>query len=98
MAIKRNKDKTANSWEGKEYSIKVNNAKFFNDNAISFSLTVNDVVVNGCWYRSGVKDGKEWEILSLPQYKGSDGKYYNVVFFPINSYKDQIINEIEGLL
>lgn len=93
MAITRNTENTNN------YNVSVTRAKWVND-SIAFDVVVNNVNVNGCWYRTGTKDGKEWEMLSLPQYKGNDGKYYNYAFFPINrdDLKKNIISQIKQKL
>lgn len=43
-----------------------------------FTLILNGVTINGCTVRE-TKD--EIPFISLPQYKGKDGNWYNVVYF-----------------
>lgn len=104
MALSRNTEKNTEkktTWTGNVVkNVKVVRAGWVTDNALAFNMIVNNMVqVNGCWYRTGTKDGKDYEIISLPQYKGNNGKYYNTVFFPISEeLKSDIINQIEALL
>ena len=48
-----------------------------NGQVIFFTLTLNGVSINNC----RVAEGKNGDFISLPQYKGNDGKYYSHVFF-----------------
>ena len=48
-----------------------------NGQVIFFTLTLNEVAINNC----RVAEGKNGDFISLPQYKGNDGKYYSHVFF-----------------
>lgn len=71
--------------------------------AISFNLKVNGVIINNCMYSSGTsKDGAPYEIVNLPQreYTDKDGKkqYSNVCYFPINTFKDKIIADLQEAL
>ena len=59
---------------------------------ISFDMIVNGVKINGCFYRDGEKDGKQYEFISLPSTKGKDGKYYPVCSFKIS---DELLKDIE---
>ena len=45
---------------------------------IFFTLILNGVTVNNC-HVTEQKDGRRW--ISLPSYKGSDGNWYNTVYF-----------------
>lgn len=57
------------------------------------TLTICDeITVYNCTVRT-TKEGKKF--LSLPQFKGSDGNYYNTVFITKGS---DTANEIEDLL
>lgn len=95
MAIKK---KTEQAETEVKYDVLVTRATWVNEN-ISFSLQVNGVVIHGCWYKViKNKDGEEIEIVNLPQYKGNDGKYYAIVYFPLKNYKQIIINQIQSLL
>lgn len=48
-----------------------------NGQVIFFTLTLNGVSINNC----RVAEGKNGDFISLPQYKGNDGKYYSHVYF-----------------
>lgn len=99
MAIKTNANVNANKTKKvddqpkKEYTFKVLKVRP-TDKAIGLDLEINGVVVSGCWYRCYTrKDGSEGSMVSLPQTKGADGKYYNIVFVPIST--DTVVNVIE---
>ena len=49
---------------------------------IACDIKINGVTVYGCYYKEGEKNGKDWALIDFPKYKGSDDKYYNVVWFP----------------
>lgn len=51
----------------------------------------DEITVYNCTVRS-TKDGKRF--LSLPQFKGSDGNYYNVVFIQKDSDTAKEIDEL----
>lgn len=56
------------------------------ENCYRFNLSINGVDIYGCQYVTYTgKDGKESDFISFPQYKGTDGNYYNVCYFPINA-------------
>lgn len=58
---------------------------------IFFSLTINGVTINNC----RIAEYKKKTFISLPSYKGSDDKYYNVVWFKFSpADQDTIINEV----
>lgn len=71
-----------------------------NEQVISFDVNVGDVTIYGMIYRSGIsQNDKEYELISFPARKGTDGKYYNHVWFPIsrelqNSIIEQISNKL----
>ncbi|MBR2679278.1 MAG: hypothetical protein IKE23_00680 [Exiguobacterium sp.] len=48
-----------------------------NGDVVFFSLTLNGVSINNV----RVAEGKNGDFISLPQYRGSDGKWYSTVFF-----------------
>lgn len=47
-----------------------------NGDLVFFTLEVNGVIIYNC----RVATGKNGDFISFPQYKGSDGKYYNNVY------------------
>lgn len=61
---------------GKVNSVKVANVRAWN-NVVFFSLILNGVIINNC----KVVEGQHGDFISLPSYKGSDGKYYSHVYF-----------------
>ena len=83
-----------------EYSAEVLKAKEVKDGKIIFDMEVNGIKIYGCWYNEyKTKDGKDGTMLSFPSYKGSDGNYYNYVWFPISTdLKANIIAQIEKLV
>jgi DNA-binding cell septation regulator SpoVG len=83
-----------------EYSVEVLKAKEVKDGKIIFDMEVNSIKIYGCWYNEyKTKDGKDGTMLSFPSYKGSDGNYYNYVWFPISTdLKNDIIAQIEKLV
>jgi hypothetical protein len=83
-----------------EYSVEVLKAKEVKDGKIIFDMEVFGIKIYGCWYNEyKTKDGKDGTMLSFPSYKGSDGNYYNYVWFPISTdLKNDIIAQIEKLV
>ena len=75
-------------------------AKEVKEGVVSFDMTINGITIYGCWYKECTgKDGKEYQIISFPQEKGADGKYYNKVWFPIsNELKEVIITMLQELV
>lgn len=47
-----------------------------NGDLVFFTLMINGVTIYNC----RVATGKNGDFISFPQYKGSDGKYYNNVY------------------
>lgn len=90
MAI--NKEKAP----AQEYKAEVKRVHDFSKDGktcISFDMIVNGIKINGCFYREGKNDaGKEYELISFPAEKGSDGKYYEKVYFPVS---DELLKDIE---
>lgn len=65
------------------YSVRVDRVQAVKENTFAFDMTVNGIKIFGCFYRQGIKDGKEWSMITFPSHKGNNGKYYNYVMFPI---------------
>lgn len=94
MAIKREKKNTKADAQGVEYKVSIKRAREF-DNGIALDLIVNGVNIYGCWYRTyedREKPGEEKSFIAFPSRKGSDGKYYQHAWFPID---DELLAEIE---
>lgn len=51
-----------------------------NGDLVFFTLTLNGVTIYNC----RVANGKNGDFVSFPQYKGSDGKYYNNVYVSLS--------------
>ena len=63
-----------------------------NGDLVFFTLVINGVTIYNC----RVATGKNGDFISFPQYKGSNGTYYNNVYVAISdedSYK--ILDEIQ---
>lgn len=81
------------------FEVEVTRAKEIKEGKIAFDMKVNGISVYNCWYVKGEKNGKEYEIINLPQYKGSNDKYYSYVWFPISrELKEDIISQLEKLI
>lgn len=82
------------------YSVKVIRAKEVKDGTAVFDMEVNGITIYGCWYREYTnKEGKDGVMISLPQYKGTDGNYYNHCFFPISKeLREEICTQVEQLV
>lgn len=51
-----------------------------NGDLVFFSLKLNGVIINNC----RIASGKNGDFVSFPQYKGSNGQYYNVVYVALS--------------
>lgn len=93
-----------NNEQVNKYEVKVTRAREIKKTekvqVISFDITVNFVTIYGMIYRSGVSSkGKDYELISFPARKGTDGTYYNHVWFGINKELEAVIkSEIEDIL
>lgn len=79
--------------ESKNYEVNVINARQTkNDSIVMVDLEVNGVKIYSCIFKEIVckKDGDKHKkgdicyVLNLPYEKGSDGKYYARVWFPVS--------------
>lgn len=70
------------------------------EGTVAFDMEVNGLKVYGCWYKEGTnKDGKEYQIINLPQEKGKDGEYYSIVWFPMSKeVHENIIDQLQKLV
>ena len=63
-----------------------------NGDIVFFTLVINGVTIYNC----RVATGKDGDFISLPQYKGSNDKYYNNVYVAIAAEdSDKIIAEVQ---
>lgn len=76
------------------YEVSVTRAKNLSKDGkttIAFDMEVNGIKIYSCIYREGIKDGKEWKLIDFPSVKGKDGKYYNMVWFPVSKELVEIV-------
>lgn len=66
-----------------------------NNGMIRFTLILNGVTINGCYLKEW-KDGRTTKtFIGMPSYKGSDGNYYNHVYFRFSPEdQDAIIDAV----
>ena len=82
------------------YTVKVVKAKEVKEGLVNFDMVVNGVSIYGCWYREYTnKQGEEGTMISLPSYKGTDGKYYNHAWIPVSKeLKENIEKQLVDML
>jgi hypothetical protein len=94
--------------EKKEYIVKVLAARETkNDAIVMVDIDVNGVKIYSCILKELTvkEDGKKYKkgdkcyVLNLPQEKGSDGKYYDRVWFPrSNDMIDSVVEQVSEML
>ena len=87
------KEKESKEKTERRYEVEVTKAHEFKSGDIGFDMVVNGINIYGCVYlnenpEKNIKD----PFISFPSRKGSDGKYYNHVYFKIT---DELFSEIE---
>lgn len=87
--------RTSNQTPATITSFDVSRVKMRSNNKVYFSLTLNDVTINGCT----VIEHANGDFISYPCYKGNDGKFYNFAYVRLSD-EDQkkIIAELERQL
>ena len=87
--------KNSEAQNGVVNEMKVSRARMIetkNGPVVFFTLELNGVAINNC----RVAEGKNGDFVSLPQYRGSDGKYYSHVFFRFSKEDEAaILAEVE---
>ena len=64
-----------------------------NGDLVFFTLVINGVTIYNC----RVASGKNGDFISFPQYKGSNGTYYNDAYVALsNEDSDKILAEIQS--
>ncbi len=97
MAVARKKNKETEN--AQVYNIEVSRAKELDSGDIALDLIVNGVSIYGVFYVTREVDGKETSFLSFPSRKGSDGKYYKYVYFPMDDKQlAQLEKDIEAAI
>ena len=94
--------------EKTNYDVKVIAARQTkNESIVMVDLNVNGVKIYSCILKEVVctkdteahKKGDVCTLLNLPQEKGTDGKYYDRVWFPIsNAMIDSVRKQVEEIL
>lgn len=94
MAVNRKKQQ-----ETIKYEVKVIRATECKSGDIALDLEVNGVTIYGCFYVTRQTANGEASFITFPSRKGSDGKYYKYVYFPISDTQlSEIEKEIEALI
>lgn len=66
-----------------------------NGDLVFFTLTINGVTIYNC----RVATGKNGDFISFPQYKGSNGTYYNNVYCALSDEDTKmILDEVQAQL
>ena len=66
-----------------------------NGDLVFFTLVLNGVTIYNC----RVATGKNGDFISFPQYKGSDGKYYNNVYVSLSDEDSKkLLDEIQAAI
>ena len=66
-----------------------------NGDIVFFTLKINGLTIYNC----RVATGKNGDFISLPQYKGSNGNYYNVVYAAFSDEDSKkILDEIQAAI
>lgn len=81
--------------DGVVSSFQIKNPKSF-DWGTTFTLVLNGVEIHGCKVGES-RDGNSF--ISMPSYKGKDGKWYSHVYFRFSEKDtDMILQELAALL
>lgn len=76
-------------------SFSVNRAKCFENGRVSFDMTLNGIYI----YGASVVEGEHGDFISFPSRKGSDGKYYSIVWARLSKEDEKaILTEVENKL
>lgn len=82
------------------YKVEVTSAVVVSEKRAIFNATVNGVKIDGfalCEYTNQQK--QTGHLVQYPSRKGSDGKYYHSVWFPISKeVRESIVNQVLSLL
>ena len=66
-----------------------------NGDLVFFTLTINGVTIYNC----RVATGKNGDFISFPQYKGTNGTYYNNVFVSLsNEDSAEILDAVQSAI
>ena len=87
MALKNAKGKTEEAKALKIDTLEVTRATEFASGAVGFDCVVNGIKIYGMTYRmvQDKQSGNDVPFIAFPARKGADGKYYNQVWFKIDT-------------
>lgn len=93
MAIQKKESKRV-------YEVKVTSAREIKSGRYGFNADVNGISISGFMFIEYTnKEGKAGTMISMPQQKGKEDKYYNTVWFPISKeLKEDIEKQISDLI
>lgn len=97
MAVNRQKKAD----EQVKNTVKVEKLHQFKDGNIQITLNVNGVTIYGVNYRefTDKQTGEPKSFYAMPQRKGNDGKYYNIVYVKLTDEDNaEIDKQVEALL
>lgn len=97
----RNNNKKTEETKRYDWDVSVESAKEVKEGRARFNLIINGIKVYGCWLIEYTKKdtGEEAVMITFPQYKGSDDKYHDIVWAPLDTEtKQKIINQVYSLL
>lgn len=76
-------------------SFSVDRTRVFQNGSVLFDMTLNGVKIYGCH----VVEGTNGDFISFPSRKGTDGKYYSIVWARLSETDEKdIINEVEKII
>ena len=94
--------------EKRSYQVKVDAARTTkNDSIVMVDLDINGVKIKSCMLKEieCKKDGKTHKagdicyVVNFPSEKGSNGKWYNIVWCPLsNDNIDDIVKQVQSIL
>lgn len=91
--------KKENKKDSTTYDIEVVSARIVSETAVSFNMTINGITIYDCWLNERTNSkGETFDTISLPSYKGKDGKYYSYVFVPLKDISEEIIRKVKSII
>lgn len=102
MRRTKNTENTGNAEQKKaeNHVIKVTRAREFENGGLVFDMVVNGVMIYGCQWVEGEKNGREYAFVSFPSRQSKkDQKYYNIAYVKLTDEDTKNIeSQIDALL
>ena len=95
MAVKKIQKTEEQKVEAMTYNVEVLKIREIKDKPDNYriDLMVNGVKIYGCRYVTYTgKEGVQDSFIAFPSYKGSDDKWYDIAWFPVNR---ELLGDIE---